>query len=92
MVGFHLLDASNPNARLVFLLPSDFFEASLLRSRIFKLLDFNIEAEYKLGHLNYLEHDPLCQKLTVDSFFILKRGRESKYEHKVINARLAGML
>lgn len=92
MVGFHLLNPNNPDARLIFLLPSDFFEASVLRARIFKLLDFNIEIEYKLGHLNYLEHDPLSQKLTVDSFFILRRGREDKYQHTVINARLAGML
>jgi hypothetical protein len=32
------------------------------------------------------------EKQTVDSLFILKRGRTGKFEHTVINARLAGML
>ena len=63
-----------------------------MRSRIFKLLPFRIEVEYKLGHLTYLDDDPFGQKLTVDSLFVLKQGRENKYEHRVVNARLAGML
>jgi hypothetical protein len=82
------------SGRLIFLLPSDFFEASNLRARIFKLLDFHIETEYKLGHLCYYEDQPQSQKLTCDSLFVLRPGRagQRKYEHRVVNARLAGML
>jgi hypothetical protein len=39
--------------RLVMLLPSDFFEGSPTRTRLFKLLPLRIEAEYKLGHVGY---------------------------------------
>ena len=35
--------------RLLFLLPSDFFEASSARSRIYSLLGFHVEFEFKLG-------------------------------------------
>ena len=54
-------------------------------------LTFHIETEYKLGHLCYYAHNVTAQKLTVDSLFVLKRGRTSKYKHTVINARLAGL-
>lgn len=80
------------SSRLFFILPSDFFEASALRARIYKVLPFQIEREYKLGHLNYLDTDPKGQKLSVDSLFVLKRGREKKYRHETLDARLAGML
>jgi len=80
------------DARILFLLPSDYFEASPLRSRCFKLLPVVVETEFKLGHLNYLEDDPLAQKLTVDSLFVIRRGRLNKFVHTVVNARLGGML
>jgi hypothetical protein len=87
------LSKQKSSGRLIFLLPSDYFEASNLRSRIFKLLDFRIETEYKLGHLCYYTNVPSSQKLTCDSLFILRPGRgPAKYEHRVVNARLAGML
>lgn len=92
VVAFFLLNRKNEDARLFFILPSDFFEASALRSRIYKLLPFRIETEHKLGHLSYLDCDPKGQKLTVDSLFVLKRGRTNKFEHKTVNARLGGML
>lgn len=50
------------------------------------------EKEYKLGHLGYYADNRGMEKQTVDSLFILKRGRDGKFEHTVINARLAGML
>jgi len=79
--------------RMIFLLPSDFFEASVVRSRVFKLLNFHIEVEYKLGHLCFYKSAPNAQKLTCDSFFVLRPGRgRNKYEHRVVNARLGGML
>lgn len=79
--------------RMVFLLPSDFFEASAIRARLFKLLDFRVECEYRLGHLCFLKDAPAAQKLTCDSLFVFAPGRGvNKYEHRVVNARLAGML
>lgn len=80
--------------RLLFLLPSDYFEASNLRARVFKLLDFHIETEYRLGHLSYYANAPNAQKQTCDSLFVLRPGGRGmiKYEHKVVNARLAGFL
>jgi len=44
------------------------------------------------GHLCYYKDNPFAQKLSVDSLFVLRRGRSKKFEHTVINARSAGML
>ena len=77
---------------MYFLLPSDFFEASPPRTRVYKILNCAIEKEYKLGHLAFYEDNRNAQKLSTDSIFVLSRGRERKYEYTVINSRLAGML
>ena len=45
-----------------------------------------------LGHLCYYKDNPFAQKLSVDSLFVLRRGRRSKFQHIVVNARSAGML
>lgn len=50
------------------------------------------ETEFKLGHVGYYENNRSMEKQTVDSLFVLKRGREGKYKHTVVNARMAGML
>lgn len=89
------LRSSNADARIIFLLPSDFFDGSLLRSRIFKVLPVAIELEFKLGHVDYLQHEDLShQKRSTDSLFVLRRetSRVSKFTHQLVNARLAGML
>eukprot|EP00943_MAST-04B_sp_MAST-4B-sp1_P003739 g3739.t1 len=78
--------------KMYFLLPSDFFEASPPRTRVYKILNCTIEKEYKLGHLAFYEDNRNAQKLSTDSIFVLSRGRERKYEYTVINSRLAGML
>jgi hypothetical protein len=78
--------------KMYFLLPSDFFEASPPRTRVYKILNCAIEKEYKLGHLAFYEDNRNAQKLSTDSIFVLSRGRERKYEYTVINSRLAGML
>eukprot|EP00924_Labyrinthula_sp_SR-Ha-C_P009891 snap_masked-scaffold_21-processed-gene-2.12-mRNA-1 protein AED:1.00 eAED:1.00 QI:0/-1/0/0/-1/1/1/0/682 len=92
VLGLYLIEQHNPDARCYFLLPSDFFEASALRTRIFKILDFSIEEEHKLGHLNYLKDSPMSQKRQCDSLFVLTKGRKNKGRHVTINARLNGML
>ena len=73
-----------PNARLIFLLPSDFFEGSAARTRVYKILGMHVECEYKLGHLGFYEHMRGMEKLSCDSLFVLKRGRKSKYEWKTL--------
>jgi hypothetical protein len=92
--GDRSLSVKSRTGRLIFLLPSDYFEGSALRSRFFRLLDFHIEVEYKLGHLSYYEHRPSAEKRTCDSLFVLRPGRgdeEERYSHRVVNARLGGM-
>ena len=91
-LGLQLLNFHNPQARLIFLLPSDFFEGSAARTRVYKILNLHVEMEYKLGHLGFYEHMRGMEKLSCDSLFVLRRGRKTKYEWKTINARLAGML
>ena len=78
--------------KMYFLLPSDFFEASPPRTRVYKILNCTIEKEYKLGHLAFYEDNRNAQKLSTDSIFVLSHGREKKYEYTVMNSRLAGML
>ena len=78
--------------KMFFLLPSDFFEASPARTRVYKILNCSIEKEYKLGHLAFYEDNRNAQKLSTDSIFVLTHGRMKKYEYTVINSRLAGML
>jgi len=92
-VALYML-SMDPCARIVFLLPSDFFEASNLRTRLAGILPFQIEFELKLGHLSYLEDRPNALKRTVDSLFIIKRNvdKEKKFVYESINARLAGLL
>ena len=88
-VGLFLL---KPNSKLFFLLPSDFFEASPARTRVYKILNCHIEKEYKLGHLAFYEDDRTAEKLSTDSIFVLAHGRCSKYEYTVMNSRLGGQL
>ena len=76
----------------VSLLPSDFFEASVKRSRIYNLMDWAVITEYKLGHLSFYAHNKRAEKKSVDSLFCIQKGREGKFQHTVINARSAGML
>lgn len=90
-LGLQFLNFS-PNARLIFLLPSDYFEGSAARTRVYKILGLRVECEYKLGHLGFYEHMRGMEKLSCDSLFVLRRGRTSKYSWNTINARLAGML
>ena len=73
-------------------LPSDFFEASPARTRVYKILNCHIEKEYKLGHLAFYEDDRTAEKLSTDSIFVLAHGRCSKYEYTVMNSRLGGQL
>ena len=81
-----------PGGYLIILLPSDFFEASPARTRVYKVLNCTIIKEYKLGHLGYYEDNRDMQKLSTDSIFLMKRCRRDKYNYEVINSRLAGML
>jgi hypothetical protein len=79
-------------SKMIFLLPSDFFEASPARMRVYKILNCRIEKEYKLGHLAFYEDNRSAEKLSTDSIFIITHGRSPKYEYTVMNSRLAGML
>ena len=94
LVAFTLLRlrSDGSKGRAIFLLPSDFFEASVKRSRIYNLMDWSVVTEYKLGHLSFYAHNRRAEKKSVDSLFIIQKGREGKFQHTVINARSAGML
>ena len=89
VIGLFLLKT---NSKFMVLLPSDYFEASSARMRVYKILNFRIEKEYKLGHLGYYEDKRNAEKKSTDSIFVPTHGRENKYEYSVVNARLAGML
>tara|TARA_B110000091_G_C13794403_1_gene467197 strand:- start:102 stop:1976 length:1875 start_codon:yes stop_codon:yes gene_type:complete len=80
------------DARMLFLLPSDFFVGSTLRNRVYKLLDCHIVHEYKLGHVGYYDKNRRKQKKTCDSIFVLKRGRAGKHSWTTTNAVGAGMV
>jgi hypothetical protein len=87
-----MLRAGNPAARLVFLLPTDFFEGSLKRRRLYRLLNLSIESEHKVGRWCYYPERPRApQKLTCDSVFIFRLGRDSKFEHRLVQARVKGL-
>lgn len=78
--------------RLIYLLPSNYFEGSKFRQRLFRLWDFHIETEYRLGYLCFYANQPHGQKLTPDSLFVIRPGRgPNKYEHRVVNARMGEM-
>jgi len=61
-LGESSVNFDDDEPRLLFLLPSDFFEASGARSRIYSLLGFRVEFEFKLGML-WLYHgvEGCCQ-------------------------------
>lgn len=90
-VALQLLSFSE-QAHIIFLLPSDFFEGSAARTRVYKLLQLRVVTEYKLGHLGFYEDKRSAEKKSCDSLFVLERKRLKKYEWTTINARLAGML
>lgn len=84
-----LMIRNNPNGRLVFLLPSDFFESSKTRRRLYRIMNFSIEKEYKVGRWNYYPEKGLREKLTCDSLFVLKHGdRDKKYAFPTHMARV----
>lgn len=86
-------DDSAGDARVLMLLPSDFFDGSAARARAYRLLDAHIECEYRLGHVSYYADEPEAEKRTCDSVFVIRPGaRERKYEHRTVQARVAGML
>jgi hypothetical protein len=91
-VAMLALDRANPHARAVFLLPSDFFETAAIRARVYAMLDITIETELRLGRLAYRLEDTRRTKMTADSLFVLRRGRDKKFEHSVVNARGAGFM
>lgn len=87
------LSMIRPNGRVIFLLPTNYFEGSKVRQSIFRLMDFHIETEYKLGHITFYSEIQHGQKLTCDSLFVFRRGRGlTKYEYRTVCARIAGFL
>lgn len=77
------------HGRLVFLLPSDFFESSQARRRIYRIMNFSIVKEYKVGRWNYYPEKGSREKLTCDSLFVLKHGeRDKKYTFTTHMARV----
>ena len=87
-IGMYLL---KPQCKMAVLLPSDYFESSLARTRVYKLLDCTILKEIKVGKLAYHKNKSM-EKMTADSIFILGHGRHRKYKYITDNARLAGKL
>jgi hypothetical protein len=69
-------DELNPMPLVFCILPTDFFEASEQRMRIFRMLDVRIVIEYKLGHQAYYTKS-YQEKRTCDSMFVIARGSGS---------------
>lgn len=71
--------------KLLFLLPSDFFEGAIARRRLYRVLGLRITREYKLGRWCYyspsrrtgLRQSP-TEKLSCDSLFELTPDRNQK--------------
>lgn len=91
--SLHGNDDPAASGRLIFLLPTDFFEGSKSRMRLFKLMDFHIEQEYRLGHLQFYAHNPFGSKLNSDSLFVIRPGRgKDKFSYPCYQSRIAGKL
>ena len=82
------------------LLPSDFFEGSEERMRLYRMLNLSIVAEYKVGHQAYYT-GTTQEKRTCDSLFVLRRNAapqsvvvdiEQNFSHMVYDVRLAGIV
>lgn len=85
----------NPMPVVLVVLPTDFFEASEQRMRIFRMLDVRIVAEYKLGHQSYYQKHQ--EKRTCDSLFVISRPRagaddDERFKHIVHDVRLQGLV
>jgi len=84
-----LMIRNNPDGRLCFLLPSDFFESSPARARLYRVMNFSIEKEYKVGRWNYYPEKGKREKITCDSLFIIKYGgRDKKFAYPTYMARV----
>ena len=91
--------ADHPAPALFLLLPSDFFEGSEERMRLYRMLNVTIIAEYKLGHQAYYA-GTTQEKRTCDSLFVLRRNPNppaavvdiNDYSHTVYDVRLAGIV
>lgn len=88
-------DEHNPMPLVFCILPTDFFEASEQRMRIFRMLDVRIVIEYKLGHQAYYTKS-YQEKRTCDSMFVIARGSGSndleRFQHMVHDVRLQGLV
>jgi hypothetical protein len=88
-------DELNPMPLVFCILPTDFFEASEQRMRIFRMLDVRIVIEYKLGHQAYYTKS-YQEKRTCDSMFVIARGSGSndieRFQHMVHDVRLQGLV
>jgi hypothetical protein len=86
----------NPMPLLFLILPTDFFEASEQRMRIFRMLGVRIVSEYKLGHQSYYVHQ-YQEKRNCDSLFVVARPRAGapdaeRFQHMVYDVRLQGLV
>lgn len=86
-----LMLKKNSNARLVFLLPSDYFVGSPARTRVYSLLPFTIEKVFELGYNGYYAKNPQQDRKSTDALFVIKISREEKFEWNVVSARLANL-
>jgi hypothetical protein len=92
-IGSQGLNLLNSDARLIMLLPTDFFEGSKVRSRLYNLLNMHIETEYRLGRVAYYANQGrmTSTKHSSDSLFVMKPGRRTEV-HNSVNIRLSGLL
>ena len=62
-----------PTARLILLIPSDYFVSTENKRKLFKKLNIKIERQYQVGRWNYLEDLPTTNaRIGTDSIFVLK--------------------
>ena len=60
-------------AKLILLIPSDYFVSTENKRKLFKKLNIKIERQYQVGRCNYLEDLPASNaRIGTDSIFVLK--------------------
>eukprot|EP01083_Nonionella_stella_P171983 588832_1 len=86
-----LMIRGNPNAKLIFLLPMDFFNGTKIRQRLYRICNFHIEKMYSVGRWNYYKdrYFKSHPKIHCDCIYVIKPGKYSKFSCVMKQALIA---
>ena len=76
-----LMIRGNPDAKLLFLLPMDFFNGTAARRRLYRICNFHIERMWSVGTWNYYKDRQIGSrpKLHCDAIYEIRPGKGSKF-------------